>query len=103
MAVKDATRNYGNAAYASHILNTQYVEGGEHFYISDDVYDKFDCTREQVINITNALRLKADKIVFYVDFGYSNGMLAAKELAEEHGIPVEERKLPKEMLKEIKN
>lgn len=101
MAVKDATCNHGNAAYASHLLNTQYVENGEHYYISDDVYDKFDCGREQVINITHALRLKADKIVFYIDFGYSNGMLAAKEIAEKHGIPIEERKLPKEMLQEV--
>ena len=101
VAVKDATRNHRNAAYASHLLNTQYVEGGNHFYISDDTNDKFDCDRDTVIDITNSLRMKADKIVFYIDFGYSNGMLWAKSLAEEYGIPIEERKLPKEMLKEV--
>lgn len=101
MAVKDSTRNYGNAAYASHLLNTQYVEGGEHCYLSDDVDDKFDLSREQVIAITHALRKKADKIVFYVDFGYSGGMLAAKDLASRYGIPIEERTLPKEMLDEV--
>ncbi len=39
--------------------------------------------------------------MFYVDFGYSNGMLAAKELAETNGIPIEERKLPKDMFDEL--
>lgn len=103
MAVKDSSKNYKNAAYASHLLNTQYVENGEHFYISDDTYDKFDCDRETVLDITNSLRLKADKIVFYTDLGYSRGMIAAKEFAKEHGIPIEERTLPKEMMDEIKS
>ena len=80
LAVKNETRS-GNAAYASHLLNTQYVDNGKHFYINDDVHDRFDCSREEVIRITNELRLKADKLVFYIDFGYSNGMITAKNLA----------------------
>jgi len=101
MAVKDSSTNYGNAAYASHLLNTQCVDKGEHSYVSDDVHDKFGCGRDKVITITNALRAKADKIVFYIDFGYSRGMLIAKEIAETNGIPMEERKLPKDMMDEV--
>ena len=106
MAVKDATRNYGNAAYASHLLNTQVVYKGEHCYMSDTEYgkeieDKYGCGRDEVIEITNALRMKADKIVFYIDFVYSRGMLIAKEIAEKNDIPIEERYLSKEMMNEI--
>lgn len=101
MAVKDATANYGNAAYASHLLNTQFVQNKEHYYVDDLHPDPYDLTREQVISITHAMRLKADKIVFYIDLGYSNGMLAAKELAEKHHIPIEERFLPDHMMREV--
>lgn len=101
LAVKDATKNYNNAAYAAHLLNTQYVQDGEHGYLSDDVRDKFGVGRDKVIEITHLIRLRADKIVFYVDFGYSSGMLAAKELAEKNGILTEERRLPEEMMKEL--
>ena len=101
MALKDATKNYGEAAYASHLLNTQYVKHGEHGYLSDDVKCEFGVGREQAILITDSMRLKADKIVFYIDFGYSNGMLSAKRLAEKHKIPYEERLLPEDMMKEI--
>ena len=101
LSLKDATRNYGNAAYASHLLNTQYVENGEHRYIDDDTEDKYDCDRETVIEITNTFRRMMDKIVFYIDFGYSSGMLAAVRFAKEHKIPIEERTLPEEMLKEV--
>ncbi len=34
-----------------------------------------------------------DKHVFYIDYGYSVGMLAAKELAEKSGIRIEERRI----------
>lgn len=35
-----------------------------------------------------------EAIVFYTDYGWSNGMLAAKKRAEELGRPIEERTLP---------
>ena len=101
LAVKDATKNYNNAVYAAHLLNTQYVQGGEHGYLSDNVRDKFGVGRDKVIEITHLIRLRADKIVFYVDFGYSNGMLAAKEVAENNDIQMEERRLPADMMKEL--
>lgn len=101
LALKDATTNYGNAAYASHLLNTQFVLNGSHYYVGDDVADKFSVGREAVISITHAIRMKSDKIVFYVDFGYSRGMLAAKNVALENGIPIEERRLPKVMMDEV--
>ena len=34
---------------------------------------------------------KADKVVFYIDIGWSKGMLAAKDRHEKSGIPYEAR------------
>lgn len=109
MALKNETINFNNVAYASHLLNTQTVINYKHVYISDTVADIFGGTREQcieimkclILKITNSLRLKCDKMVFYIDFGYSNGMLAALELAKENKIPYEEKYLPVEMMKYV--
>jgi hypothetical protein len=101
LALKDSCKNYNNAAYAAHLLNTQYVKAGQHNYVSDDIYDEFGVGREKAIELTHAIRLKADKIVFYIDFGYSSGMLAAKDLAVKYNIPWEERYLPEYMMKEV--
>ena len=45
--------------------------------------------------------MKADKVVFYVDFGWSNGMLYAKQFCEKHGLAMEERKLDLEVIKNL--
>ncbi|MEX0595350.1 MAG: hypothetical protein WD512_02540 [Candidatus Paceibacterota bacterium] len=101
LAVKDCSKNYNNEEYAAKLLNTQYVKAGKHDYISDNVHDEFGVGRDRIIELTHAIRLKADKIVFYIDFGYSSGMLAAKDLANKHNIPCEERYLPQDMMKEL--
>jgi len=101
MAMKDACLNYKEAPYLSHLLNTQCVVDGQYKYVSDDVVDKYGSGRDQVIEMINSIRLIMDAIVFYIDFGYSSGMLVAKKLAEDNCIPIEERKLPKYMFDEI--
>lgn len=101
LAVKDCSLNYGEAPYASHLLHTQCVRAGRHDYISDSVPDPFDLSRKEVIQNTMAIRQRCDKIVLYVDFGKSAGMLDAVGLAQRCGIPVEERRLPPEMMAEL--
>lgn len=101
LCLKDCFINYSEAAYASHLLNTQLVYQGEHFYVGDDVSDEFSCGREAVIEMTHSIRMKADKIVFYTDFGYSNGMISAKNVAEKYNIPIEERTLPQEFMDHV--
>lgn len=74
---------FGEAAIASHLLYTQ--EG-----ILDD-----DVPEERALGIAAGLewRSVAHKAVFYVDRGWSSGMLAAKAKYDEEGFPYEIRKL----------
>ncbi len=101
LALKDSTLNYGEASYASHLLNTQCVSAGQHLYVDDKQPDKFGVGRDQAIAITNTMRMKADKIVLYTDFGISMGMQIAKDIGNKYQIPVIERQLPKIMMDEL--
>ena len=98
LAMKDSAKNYGESPYLSHLLLTQTVNNKEHIYIDDNVVDPFGIGREMALNITNEFRKRVDKIVFYVNFGYSNGMLFAKDFAIKNNIPIEERYLSDEMM-----
>lgn len=98
LCMKDASLNHNEAAYASHLLNTQTVINGRHLYVSDDTFDPFDHDYKTVIAMTHAIRARCDKIVFYVDFGMSSGMKSALDLANEKNIPTEERHLPADWL-----
>lgn len=73
----------GEAPIASHLLYTQ--EG-----ILDD-----NIPEERNLGIDAGLAWKevADKQVFYIDYGMSQGMLYAMEFAKEHNIPFELRKI----------
>ena len=71
----------GEAPLLSHLLYTQVLD--------DNIWHE----RELGINAGLAWLTAAKKHVFYIDYGYSKGMLAAKELSEEIGIKIEERKL----------
>lgn len=99
MACRHSIKFHGEAAYASHLIYTQTVREGEHGYVDDNTVGEFDLGRDEVIRITHEVRMRADKIVFYTDFGMSNGMKIAEKVAQENGIPVEYRKLPSEMLR----
>lgn len=71
----------GEAPYASHLLYTQ---------VWDDTVPEL---RTAGIAAGIAYHAKADVIAFYVDLGWSKGMLAAKEHAVRNGYTIEERTL----------
>lgn len=73
----------GEAPIASHLLYTQ--EG----ILNDDI----ESEREWGINAGLVWKEVADKQVFYIDYGYSKGMLYAKEYAVKNNIAFEERKI----------
>lgn len=73
----------GEAPIASHLLYTQ-----EHI-LNDDIEEE----RMWGINAGLAWKEVAQKHVFYVDYGYSKGMLYAKEYAIKNKILTEERKI----------
>jgi len=85
----------GETVIIPHLLWTQHHLAPNHFV--SDYTDKFllsanggrDIAFEQI----KALREIADCVVFYVDRGYSSGMLLAKKHCQEKGIYFKERKL----------
>lgn len=103
----------GSGTYIPHICNTQVVKYGYNFYIGDtfgelllsifgsDQY-KYNVSREDTLRITNNVRQqKVDEVILYTDLGVSSGMKTAIKAAEEKGIPVIERKLPPDLMKEV--
>lgn len=73
----------GESPIASHLLYTQ--DG-----ILDDTIPS-----ERMLGINAGLAWKevAELQVFYIDYGYSNGMRYAFNYSKEHNIPIEERKI----------
>lgn len=82
MAVRDSLLR-GESPIASHLLYTQ--KG----ILNDDIES------ERMLGIKAGLEWKnvADKHVFYIDYGYSKGMLYAKEYATTNNIEFEERRI----------
>lgn len=80
MCVKDSLMR-GESPIASHLIYTQ--EG-----ILNDLIPE-----ERTLGINAGLAWKdvADKHVFYIDYGYSKGMVYAKEYSTKNNIPIEER------------
>ena len=101
MAMKDSAKNYNEIPYLSHLLLTQVVINGNYMYTNDNIIDHFGIGRDNAINLTNELRKRVDKIVFYIDFGYSNGMNIAKQIAIDNNILTEERYLPATFMNNI--
>lgn len=79
-ALKDSLSR-GEYPIASHLLYTQVLN------------DNVPVERRQGIEAGYAWRRVAEKAVFYVDHGWSGGMLAAKALYEQESIPFELRLL----------
>lgn len=73
----------GEAPFASHAI---YTQPG----VLDDLNP---AQRQQGIEAGFAWWDAAQRIVFYVDLGWSNGMLAASERARELGKPMETRRI----------
>lgn len=102
----------GETTYVPHLCNTQVVTCGLKGYISDSLGDfilqrwnsqrKYWLGREETLRVTNLTRQrKVDKVVCYTDYGISSGMKGAIVAAEAAGVPVEYRKLPAELKKDI--
>ena len=72
----------GEAPIASHLLYTQGI-------LNDDVPEE----RTWGINAGLAWKEVAQKHVFYVDYGMSEGMKYGKQYATDNNIPVEVRKI----------
>ena len=73
----------GESPIASHLLYTQ--DG-----ILDDSIEE-----ERIWGLNAGLAWKdvAELHIFYIDYGYSKGMLYAKDYATKNNIPIEERKI----------
>lgn len=82
LCVRDSLSR-GEAPIASHLLYTQ-----------DGILDD-DIEKERQWGIDAGLIWKevAEKHIFYIDYGYSDGMLCAKNYATKNNILIEERKL----------
>jgi hypothetical protein len=100
----------GDVTWTPHICNTQFVKFGFNNYISDSLStfflskmdDKYFLGRDETLKRTNQIRqTKIDKVICYTDYGISLGMTSAIETAKNGNIPIEYRKLPNDMKKEI--
>ena len=76
-AMADSLRHYGEAPIASHLL---YTQPG----VLDDAL-----AHERALGIAAGLawRAVAHQAIFYVDRGWSQGMLAAKEIYDKEAFP----------------
>lgn len=90
---------YNELPYASHACMTQHPRHVTYF-VSD--YDpKWDgLTREQAIEMSQRMRLRCDKTVFYTDLGWSSGMKMARQFCQENNLPYEERQVNAKRLAE---
>lgn len=88
----DSSLLHGECPYASHAWMTQHPRSKDYF-VSD--YDtKWNVlTRDEAIKRSQLMRHRLDFTVFYVDLGWSHGMLAAKDYCEKNGLPYVERRL----------
>lgn len=91
LCIKDMLMN-NEAPIASHLLFTQPG-------ILDDLEPE---ERKLGIKAGHIWMAVADYVVFYVDLGYSNGMLEGLKSAELFGISVFYRKLPNNILDQFK-
>ena len=73
----------GESPIASHLLYTQ----------SGILNDNIEEERKLGIDAGLSWHSVMDKHVFYIDYGYSNGMLYAKKKSEDMNIQIEERYL----------
>jgi hypothetical protein len=95
----DAGILHDECPYASHASMTQHPRS-KNMFVSD--YDKkWDVfTRDKAIHMSQRMRKRCDKTVFYIDLGWSNGMKEAIKYCEKNGLPYEERKIDVSKLSE---
>lgn len=86
------SRKRGEIPIVPHLLWTQHHLAPNYFVHDND--PKYEvCGRETSINHIKELRRRADKVVFYIDYGYSSGMEIGLNHCYEENIPFEERVL----------
>lgn len=90
---------YDECPYASHAFLTTHARHSQ-LFVSD--FDKKWnlLTRDQGIGLSQRLRHRCDKTVFYVDRGWSSGMKAALAYCMVHKLPYEMRNINSELLSE---
>lgn len=88
----EAALLYDECPYASHGLMTQHPRA-EDFFVSDYEEKWNVLTRDSAIEMSQRIRKRCDKTVFYTDLGWSRGMEAAKQYCIDNQLPFEERKL----------
>lgn len=88
------SRQRNEAPIITHLLWTQHHEKADHFVSDyDPKYTLPNLGRESALEQLKAIRRRVHKVVFLVDYGYSNGMKHGLEHCKKEGIPYEERKL----------
>ncbi len=90
----DSRENHGEIPIVPHLLWTQHHLHPTHF-VSDysEKYTLKNCGRDVSIKQIEIFRQKADKIVFYVDYGFSKGMEYGLFHCKRNKIPYEKRKI----------
>lgn len=84
----------GEAPFASHLLYTVAVDKQKYAQEAlGTTDDEHWISREEGLKRCEAWRSVAHKTVFYIDLGYSSGMIRAKEHALKMGQEIEERKI----------
>jgi hypothetical protein len=84
-------------AYASHLQMTQHPRA-KNVFVSD-YDDKWDTlTRDQAIKMSQRMRERCDMTVFYVDLGWSKGMIEAREYCVANQLSFDVRKISVKLL-----
>lgn len=86
-----------NRAYLEICIRNSVYRGetpyASHKMLTDALDDSIPEERDLGIACGLELRRRADLRVFYIDLGWSGGMLAAKKLYDAEGLEYEERKI----------
>ena len=87
--MRDCLMNHGEAPFTSHGLYTVALD------------DDKPLERDAGINAGFSWAVVAEYVVVYYDFGVSGGMKLGIANAEKLGLPVEMRRIPKCLMKEV--
>lgn len=90
----EANVSYARAAMRDSLERGEYPIASHLLYTQPGILDD-DVAEERALGMAAGLawRAVAEKTVFYVDRGWSGGMLAARAIYEHEGFPFEERSL----------
>lgn len=98
LATKDCILNYNEAPYSSALLNWQTIIDGERSYSYKPDENPF-AFGDKGYEIPASFHKIVDKVVFYTDLGWSDGMKKVKKFCEIDEIEMEVRSLPEDWMK----